>query len=53
MDQIGHQRWQSVGPIVRGNVFDGDVLALDKADFLQTLAESGYPVLYIGKRRTA
>src|SRR6266545_2671783 len=34
-------------------VFDRDVLALDKACFLQALAERGHEVPGVGKRRTA
>ena len=40
-NQIGHQRRQAIYLILRIAVFDRDVLALDEACFLQTLAERG------------
>src|SRR4029077_21097056 len=39
--------------IFRRAVFDGDILALDEASFLEALAERGYQVAGVGKRRTA
>jgi len=38
-NEIGRQRWQSIGLIVGPAIFDRDVLAIDKARLLQALVE--------------
>ena len=50
-NQFGHQSRQPINLIVRIAVFDRDVLALDEACFLQTLAERGFN--FIASKRRA
>ena len=40
-DQLGRQRRQSITSAIRPAEFDGDVLALDKAGFMQAPAKGG------------
>ena len=49
-NKIRHECWQSIRVIVSRTVFDRDVLPLDKACFLQTLAECGHPVRHVSER---
>src|SRR5262249_9713805 len=42
LNQTGRQRWQSVIVVFCPAIFDGHVLTLDLAGFLQTLAECGH-----------
>jgi YD repeat-containing protein len=50
-DQIGRERRQSIVLALSPSVFDSHVLALDKAAFLQPLAECGHEERRWGKRR--
>src|SRR5262249_16551757 len=38
-NQVGRQRWQSIGSIIGPAIFDRHVLAIDKARLLQALVE--------------
>jgi hypothetical protein len=50
---ISHQRRQSILLTLRRSEFDRDVLALDEACFLQTLAERGHEMSERRERRVA
>jgi hypothetical protein len=53
VDQFGHQCRQPINLIVCIAIFDGDVLALDEARFLQALAERAHVACRVGERRAA
>src|SRR6516162_138607 len=52
MNRIFHKSREFIAIIFRKAIFGRDILALDIAGFLQTLAECGHEVRRVGKRRT-